>query len=124
MSEYKIQINPTIGDQLYNINGDTAEEVLKHVEELAKLGPAIYDALANIKAASLASGVFASNAAVTKTAAAAAEDGPPNEVRCEHGPMNDLKGATNAKGDPYKFRYYCAAKRDDPTKCKQGKVEQ
>jgi len=45
--------------------------------------------------------------------------GPPPQgtPMCAHGPKKDLLGRTTASGAPYKFRYYCAAGSNDPTKC-------
>ena len=47
----------------------------------------------------------------TATAAGSPPPGSPGGVPvCPkgHGPMKDLSGQKNKKGDPYKFRYYCS----------------
>lgn len=129
MSDYKIQVNLQLGDYLFNVNGETAEELGTHVAEMAKLAPELFDNLGAIRQAGLAAAVFSDNAgrAATPSVPVTTGEAPPSEdgeVRCPHGVMKDLKGRQNAKGDLYKYRYYCAADRNDPTKCKQGKVEQ
>lgn len=122
MSEYNLQVNVTYNGYLFNVNGESAEELDKHLAELAKLSPSVFENLSSIKQAGLAAAAFTANeASSTVTSTPAAEAGPPTEVRCTHGPMKDLQGMTTAKGEPYKFRYYCSAPKDDPTKCKSGK---
>lgn len=128
MSEYNLQVNVTMGDYLFNLNGQSAEELDEHVAELAKRSGEIFNNLTAIRQAGMAAAVFSDNETRKTTPAVPVTtgEGPPpaGQVTCPHGVMSDLVGRRNAKGDLYKYRYYCAAKRDDPTKCKEGKVEQ
>lgn len=112
MTDSGIQVNTTINGDLWIIRGDGAEELRANLKALTE----VHDALTTFKQAGIANGVFTGTApGAPSTAPEPARgagsppptSGPPS---CEggHGPMKDLAGKTNKKGEPYKARYYCS----------------
>ena len=130
MSDYKVQANATIGGVLFNVNGDSADEVLAHLKTLAAAAPEVFTHFNALSDGAKASQVFAARAstatpdvavnASTPPPAAAAPAGPPaaGTPSCVHGPMKDCLGMTTKAGNLYKNRYYCTDQ--GPTKCKTG----
>lgn len=113
-----------------DVDRNAAEDLLSGVTSLAGLGPQI---LAKVNEVQQAAGAVAISAAATSTAtpavpAAAAATAPPGGAattapNCAvpaHGPMNDTLGKVGKNGQPYRFRYYCGADYNDPTKCAGG----
>lgn len=95
-----------------NSGGEMAE-VIDGFEQNAE---GIFKGIGNIKQASLVSGVFSGNAQSQSSgggsapaAPRAAANTPPGEKpECPtHKGSKDMRGKRNAKGEPYKYRYYC-----------------
>lgn len=115
MSDYKLQVNVALGDYLLNVNGLTAEELASHLKQLSEMAPELMESLNSIKQAGFAVEAFKGGA--DKIPAAPGTPPSTETPHCKHGIMKDLQGKKNAKGQPYKNRYYCAAEYDAPDKC-------
>lgn len=113
---YGIQVNSTVNGDLWNVRGDDAEEFYANLKGLADNADEVHEALTVFKQAGIAKGVFSGTAQPSAPPAAepahSAGSPPPTSgpPECEggHGPMKDLSGKTNKKGETYKFRYYCS----------------
>lgn len=91
---------------------------LEDLEELATQSPAIMKAVKAIEQAGIAAEVFAAKGSdATPNVHGQASSGPGGVPRCAHGPMNDLRGKKNKKGESYKFEFYCPADFNDNSRC-------
>lgn len=118
----------------FNVKGESvqlsgsADEVVEAALKLASRADEFTEAVTGIKQAVLANGVFTGvdpalnvPASVPNTGSSFVESGPPGDdvPSCKHGKMTDLRGQTNAKGEPYKNNFYCTLKTDNyRDKCK------
>ncbi|OKI54548.1 hypothetical protein [Micromonospora sp. CB01531] len=112
--DYKIQINSSINGDLVNMRGTSGEELKDVIAGFAEHAGDIFKELGSVKQAALANGVFSGNAASSAPSAtaaprAAANTAPDKQPECPtHGKTKDMRGKRNAKGEAYKFRYYCS----------------
>lgn len=112
--DYKVQASPTLGGVMFNIRGETPEEVVTAVEQLAALGDRFFEAYDKIRQVTLAKGLgtnagFAPAATVPSQHASGAAGATQADLRCKHGPYKDLKGKTKRNGEGYKNRFVCPA---------------
>lgn len=124
-----VKVTFTAGKTNFEFDAVTDEEasaavtIATDLSKAAELAPDIFKRINEVQQAGFAVGATAAKAStntpnVTPQAATAPpSDGTPS---CPHGPMKDLLGKLNGKGEPYRFRYYCAADFNDPTRCANG----
>lgn len=110
MTEYAVQVNPTIGGVLYNIRGETAEQFKDTLSFLADNASDIQDALAVLQQAGLANQVASTLPNPTNPGTPPPGSGSlPELPTCPlHGPAKDMAGKTTKAGAPYKYRFYCS----------------
>jgi hypothetical protein len=117
---YKIQLSTTVNGNLVNVRGQSAEELLKTVEDLAKVVDPMFTAFAAFKDGVILKDLFTGNAQTPLKSAgggnaskpAADSDGVPS---CKHGPMKDLRSKN------YKSDFYCT-ESDRDKQCKPVKL--
>lgn len=115
-NDYGVQVSMTINGDLYNVRGADPDEFEANLKGLADRSASVHDSLTTFKQAGVATGVFTGtapgSAPVQPEPARSAGSPPPTSgpPECEggHGPMKDLSGKTNKKGEPYRNRYYCS----------------
>jgi hypothetical protein len=120
MSEFpKIHIDTVANGDFIHLRTDSGEEMLEVVSGLAQHYGEIAERLGDIKQAALARGVFSGDASnPSQSTGAGAKKGATTSSKpvtapdggapvCEHGPMKDMAGKRNKRGEPYKNRYYC-----------------
>lgn len=126
MSEYnKFQLSEFFSQQgQVCIRTDDVEEGIEMFETVAKNADRVVDASVQLRNLAKVKGTLPeSKPAVTssgsKSSTPKRKSGSSADL-CEHGlPWNDLAGEVGKNGDPYKFRFYCAAKvKDWKDRCK------
>lgn len=87
--------------------------------DVAKDSPEIFKLISDIEDGGRAAEVFFARASTeTPTPPVNASVPPSSSIpSCPHGLMKDLRGGKTKAGEPYKFAYYCDAKKEDATKC-------
>lgn len=115
--DYKIQINSNINGDLVNMRAQSGEELEEVLLGFAEKAGGIFKNLGDVKQAALVNGVFSGNAAPPASPSGGAPAAPraaantaPGEIpKCPtHTTVKDMRGKRNAKGEPYKYRYYCS----------------
>ncbi len=117
--DFKVQVNFKLGETLINLRGQDVSEVLEKVEEMKSGFDLIAEAMSVAKQVQMAKGLTSFTPAPAAPAAshsAPAAGATASSLRCVHGAYKDLKGKRNAKGDLYKYRYFCPGPRDNQCK--------
>lgn len=109
---YGLQLSVKLGDDMVNVRGNTPEEFEKNRAAMEAAADAILDTVDKFRQVALAKGLtkagFTPAPAATDTAHSTSAAGSTAvDLRCSHGPYNDLKGKRNKKNEAYKYRYYC-----------------
>lgn len=111
--DYKVQASPTIGGVMFNLRGNTVEEVAAAMVALGESADAFFEGYDKVRQVTLAKGLTVVPSAAPSGAAnvhpGTASGGGTGELRCQHGPYKDLNGKRKRNGEGYKNRYVCPA---------------